>query len=561
MDVIATLLKITGGLCLFLYGMKVMSDGIQRAAGDRLQRFLNLITGNRFSAVFTGFAITAIIQSSSATTVMVVSLVNAGLLNLTQSIGLIMGANIGTTVTAWIVSLIGFSLQLSQLALPAVGIGFICSIVKWKHRDVGEFILGFGLLFMGLDFLTKSMPVLGDNIYIISKISDMGFLTYVIGMGFGMVITLILHSSSATTAIILTMAFNGIVSYELAASMILGANIGTTIDAALASIGTKTNARRAALVHVLFNVFGTCWALPLLKPLLALVDLITPGTMTPGMLNDPQVTAHLAMLHTVFNLINTIIFLPFVNYFAKFVTFLIKDNPNEAAEPAQYRFTLASGKMQNTPEMQIIFAEKEVRDMANLVLLMFSRFNKVMQSLFEMENRQAVVTSLGVELKQKEEYADQMRDQIGAFLMLCAREQLNSRSEHRISQLLRVISDLEEISDDCCSLSFILENGVKDDLVIKRKEMSALVPYLNQVEDFLNLVKDNLGHKLSSTTLAYARELEDEIDLNRDKLRKLGRKRLESGKNVKTELLFIDIVRRIEKLGDYCLEIAETLAG
>jgi phosphate:Na+ symporter len=178
-----------------------------------------------------------------------------------------------------------------------------------------------------------------------------------------------------------------------------------------------------------------------------------------------------------------------------------------------------------------------------------------------MQNRQAIVASLGLELKQKEEYADQMRDQIGAFLMICAREQLNPRSEHRISQLLRIVSDLEEISDDCCSLSFILENGVKDNLVIKKKEMDALVPYLNQVEDFLNLVKDNFGRKLSASTLAYARELENEIDKNRDKLRRLGRKRLESGKNVKTELLFIDIVRRIEKLGDYCLEIAETLAG
>jgi len=560
MVIISTLLKITGGLCLFLYGMKVMSDGIQRAAGDRLQRFLNLITGNRFTAVFTGFAITAIIQSSSATTVMVVSLVNAGLLSLKQAIGLIMGANIGTTVTAWIVSLIGFSLKLSELALPAVGIGFICSIIKWKHRNIGEFILGFGLLFMGLDILTKSMPALGDNIYIITKVSDMGFLSDVIGMVFGMTITLLLHSSSATTAIILTMAFNGIVGYELAAAMILGANIGTTIDAALASIGTKTNAKRAALVHVLFNVIGTCWALPLLKPILAVVDFVTPGSMTPGMIHDPMVTAHLAMLHTVFNVTNTIIFLPFVNYFARFVSFLIKDNPAEAAGPAQYRFTYASGKIQNTPEMQIVFAEKEVRDMANHVLLMFSSFNKVIQSLFETSDKLTAVTDLGVELKQKEEYADQMRDQIAAFLMTCAREQLNPRTEHRVSQLLRVVSDLEEISDDCCSLSYILENGVNENLIIKKKEMDALVPYLNQVENFLNLVKDNLGRRLSATTLSYARELENEIDLNRDKLRKLGRKRLESGKDVKTELLFIDIVRRIEKLGDYCLEIAETIA-
>jgi len=562
MAVFYTILKITGGLCLFLYGMKVMSDGIQRAAGDRLQRFLNFMTGNRLMAVLTGFAITAIIQSSSATTVMVVSLVNAGLLNLTQSIGVIMGANIGTTVTAWIVSLIGFSLQLSEMALPAVGIGFICSIVKWKHRNWGEFILGFGLLFMGLDLLTKSMPALGGgNFNFITNVSNLGFFSYLIGMFAGMAMTLLIHSSSASTAIMLTMAYNSVISYEMAASMILGANIGTTIDAALAAIGTKTNAKRAALVHVLFNVLGTFWALPLLKPLLALVNIVTPGAMTPGMINDPMIPTHLAMLHTVFNLTNTIIFLPFVNYLARLVTVIIKDNPNEDGVSQHYRLMNMSGKLQNTPEMNIVRAEKEVRDMAALAMSMFNRFSGVLQSLLDAKNRQAVVADLGTELKRKEEYADEMRDQIGAFLMECARKQLNYRSERRISQLLRVISDLEDMTDDCCSMSFLLENGVMKGQIFSKKEMDALSPYLKQVEDFLNLVQENLGRTLSKETLQSARELEEAIDKNRNKLRKMGRKRLESGKNVRTELLFIELVRRIEKLGDYCSEIAETLAG
>jgi phosphate:Na+ symporter len=559
MAIIIVLLEITGGLCLFLYGMKVMSDGIQRAAGNRLQRFLNFMTGNRFIAVLTGFAITAIIQSSSATTVMVVSLVNAGLLNLVQSIGVIMGANIGTTVTAWIVSLVGFSLNLSEIALPAVGIGFICGIVKWKYRDMGDFILGFGLLFMGLDFLTRAMPALGNSFDFITRVSNMGFISHLIGMSVGLAMTLIAHSSSAATAIMLTMAYNGVISYEMAASMILGANIGTTIDAALASIGTKTNAKRAALVHVLFNVLGTCWALPLLKPLLALVDFITPGTIA-GVVNDPMVPTHLAMFHTVFNLTNTILFLPFVNYLAALVTFIIKDDP-ETVEPEHYRLTYTSGTIQNTPEINIVRAEKEVCDMAGLVLSMFTSFSGVLQSLLEAQDKRAAVIGLGDELKQKEEYADEMRDQIGAFLMECARVQLNPRSEYRISQLLRVISDFEDMTDTCCSLSFILERGVKNGQIIKKKEMEALAPYLKQVEDFLNLVQENLGNTLSADTLQKARQMESEINKNRDKLRKLGHKRLESGKDVKTELLFIDIVRRIERLGDYCLEIAETLAG
>jgi phosphate:Na+ symporter len=540
--------------------MKVMSDGIQRTAGDRLQRILNFMTANRFIAVFTGFAVTALIQSSSATTVMVVSLVNAGLLSLTQSIGVIMGANIGTTVTAWIISLIGFSLKLSEMALPAIGLGFVFSMIKWKHRDFGEFLLGFGLLFMGLDFLTRSMPALTTDFTFLADISNLGYITYVIGMFTGMIITLLLHSSSASTAIVLTMAFNNVIPYEMAASMILGANIGTTVDAALASIGTKINAKRAALVHVLFNVFGTLWAIPLLKPLLAVVDFITPGTIT-GIPNDPMVAVHLAMLHTVFNLINALLFLPFVNHFARLVSFIIKDDPKELAEPRHYHFIFSIAKIHSAPEIQIIRAEKEVRDMASLVMSMFTRFSSVLQSLLEIQDRKTVVKELSVELKQKEEYADEMRDKIGAFLMECAKNQLNRRTELRISKLLRVISSLEEMTDDCCSLSFLLENGVKEDRVIKEKEMNALVPYLNLVEKFLNLVKDALGHRLSVDTLQSARELENKIDKNRDKLRKLGRKRLESGKDVKTELLFIELVRRIEKLGDYCYEIAETLAS
>ncbi|MDR1868454.1 MAG: Na/Pi cotransporter family protein [Treponema sp.] len=560
MAVISTLLKIAGGLCLFLYGMKVMSDGIQRAAGDRLQRFLNFMTGNRYIAVLTGFAITAIIQSSSATTVMVVSLVNAGLLNLTQSIGVIMGANIGTTVTAWIVSLIGFSLNLSQMALPAVGIGFICSIVKWKHQNIGDFILGFGLLFMGLDFLTKSMPGVGGNINIITNLSNLGFLSYLIGMFAGLAMTLLIHSSSAATAIMLTMAFNGVVSYEMAASMILGANIGTTIDAALASIGTKTNAKRAALVHILFNVLGTCWALPLLKPLLALVNIVTPGSMTPGIIHDPMIPTHLAMLHTVFNVVNTVIFLPFVNHLARLVTFMIKDNADEDSEHKHYRLVYMSGKIQNTPEMNIMRAENEIRVMAGLALSMFARFSGVLQSLLDTQDKVAAVNDLGAELKKREEYADEMRDQISAFLMECAREQLNRRSEHRISRLLRVITDLEDMTDDCCSMSYQLENGVKKGQIFGKKEMDALAPYLKLVEDFLKLVQENLGRVLSEETLQKARKMEASINKDRNRLRRLGRKRLESGKDVKTELLFIELVRRIEKLGDYCSAIAEMLA-
>jgi phosphate:Na+ symporter len=540
--------------------MKVMSDGIQQGAGDKFRRALNFMTKNRAAGVVTGFVVTGIIQSSSAVTVMVVSFVNAGLLTLTQSIGVIMGANIGTTVTAWIISLIGFSMKISLLALPAIGIGFVCGLIKWKYRILGEAIFGFGLLFLGLDFLTKSMPQLGDSFNFIASVSGYGFLSTLIGMGTGLVITLIAHSSSASTAVIITMAYNSMVSYEMAASMILGANIGTTIDAALASIGTKTAARQAALVHVLFNVIGTCWALPFLKPLLALVDFITPGTMS-GMIHDPVVPAHMAMLHTVFNSVNTLLFLPFVKQYASLVSFIIKDKKGETSRSKHYRLEYKSGTMQNTPELNILNAEKEIRNMAGLASDMYGKFSAALYSMQETPLIEGAVHALTTDLKSDEEYADEMREALTAFLMECTKERLNPHSEGRVSRLIRIIADLEDMTDSCYSLSLLLERSVQKNHVFKNKEVTALIPYVALVEGFLNFIKDiKLGNEISGEQSAWARDLETRIDKSRNKLRKLSRKRIEAGKDVKTELLFIDLVRRIERLGDYCYSIVEALA-
>jgi phosphate:Na+ symporter len=559
MELIGTVFSIAGGLCLFLYGMKVMSDGIQQAAGERLQRVLGFMTRNRFVGVLTGFAVTAIIQSSSAVTVMVVSFVNAGLLTLTQSIGVIMGANIGTTITAWIVSLVGFSLDISAVALPAVGIGFVMRIVKWKHRDLGEVILGFGFLFMGLDFLTRSMPSLGDSVGIIARASNLGFLSVLIGAGAGLLMTLITHSSSASTAIMLTMAFNGLVDYRMAAAMILGANIGTTIDAALASIGTRTAAKQAALVHVLFNVIGTVWALPLLGPLLVLVELVTPGTVVPGMVRNPMIPTHLAMFHTVFNVVNTLLFFPFVKPFAALVSMIVKDD-KPAPAPRHYRLVNRAASIQDTPELGIVRAEKEIRDMVGIVSSMYVRFSGVLKTLRETGGREKAVAELVTEMREREEYIDEMREALTSFLIECTRERLNPRSEHRVSQLLRIIGDLEDMSDDCYSVSLLIERSVKKDHIFREKEMGALVPYVGLVEEFLSLLGEQLGRPPSRERLEYARDLEEKIDSSRNRLRKLGRKRIEAGVNVKTELLFIDLVRRIEKIGDYCFDIAAALS-
>ncbi|MDR2798281.1 MAG: Na/Pi cotransporter family protein [Treponema sp.] len=554
--------RIAGSLGLFLYGMKVMSEGIQHTAGSKFQQVLGFMTGNRVTAVLTGFVVTAIIQSSSATTVMVVSFVNAGLLTLTQAIGVIMGANIGTTITGWIISLVGFTLSISALALPAVGLGFVMRMLKWKHRVLGEVFLGFGILFLGLDFLTKSMPRLSpEALSFIASVSNQGLVSTLIGTGIGLVMTVITHSSSASTAIMLTLAHNGLIGYSMAAAMILGANIGTTIDAALASIGTKTIARQAALVHVLFNVIGTVWALILFQPLLLLVDWITPGEV-----NETGITTQLAMFHSVFNLINTLLFFPFVKPFAALVSFLIKDTETASVSSIRgpYILEYKSGSIQDTPELNILRAEKEIRDMAGLAAAMYQEISTAFPSLQQRtpgDDKETTVETLVLDMGKQEQYADEMREELTRFLIECTRQQLSPQTERKVSLLLRIVADLEDVTDDCFSVALLLERSVKKNLSFKHKEMEALMPYMGMVEASLSFVQDHLGHPLNPEQAVYAKDLEGKIDKSRNKLRKLGRKRIEAGQDVKTELLFIDVVRRIENLGDYCYDIAVALSG
>ncbi len=550
-----------------MYGMKVMSDGIQQASGERLQRALNFMTGNRFIGVLSGLVITFLIHSSAAVSVMVVSFVNAGLLTVKQSIGVIMGTNIGTTLTAWMVSLLGFGIDISSFALPAVGIGFIMRAVKWRYRDFGSAIMGFGFLFLGLNFLTTSLPeITPEAVSFIADLSGRGALSVLIGVGAGAVVTLMMNSSTATTILIITLASKGVINFEMSAAMILGANIGTTVSAPIAAIGAKPAAKQTALVHVLFNVIGALIVIIFFKPFIWLVDHIIPGDVDTAALllgNEKaraMIAFHLTMFHTAFNLVTTLVLLPFVKQFAALVSWLVKDRRDVSGENVPYKLEYQSNILQDTPELNIIRAEKEIRDMAGLVSSMYAAFSSGLQSLKKTGDKEEAVTFLVENMKRKEEYADQMREALTAFLMECTREQLNSRSEQWVSQLLRIIADLEDMTDDCYSVGLLLERSVKKNQIFREKEMNALSPYMNLVEDFLVLLRECLGQNLTEEQIGRARDLESEIDKSRNKLRRLGRKRIEAGVDVKTELLFIDLVRRIEKLGDYCYDIAEALS-
>jgi phosphate:Na+ symporter len=554
MVLIGSLVQIAGSLGLFLYGMKVLGDAIQQSAGDGLQKTLRYMTGSRLSAVFTGAAVTAVIQSSSATTVMVVSFVNAGILTLRQAIGVIMGANIGTTVTAWIVSLIGFTLNISKLALPAIGAGFLIRHVKWKHQETGNVFIGLGLLFLGLDALTRAMPkITASSLSFMANFDGGGiiFISAAVGLG----VTVLLHSSSASTAIVLTMSFNGVIDYRQAAAMILGANIGTTVDAVLASIGTKTTARRTALVHVLFNVIGVLWALLLFDPFLRLVAFITPDVSLVDGRFSGEVTSYLAMFHTVFNVANALLFFPFVRPFAYLVSVLVKDTGDDRAGLGAYHFEIKTAGMRETPELYLVRLEKEIRDMAGIV---FDMYGRVRDSLAVQDVQGA--NELAAELAKKTDYVSSMREELTDFLMQISRRHINRKTLFTISCLLRIISDLKDMAADCYSMGVIIQTSVRKNRTFERAEVEALAPYMGQVREFLAFVYEHMGAELAQEQNDFAARLENEIDISRNALRKLGRRRIEQGGiNVRTELLFIDLVRRIEKLGDYCYSISKSL--
>ena len=548
---------------MFLFGMKIMSEGLQKSAGERMRKALNFMTGNRFVGLFTGFLATAIIQSSSAFSVIVVSFVNAGLLTLTQSVGVFFGTNIGTTLTGWIISIIGFKFSIDSLALPAIGIGFILSVIKWKHRSIGDFLLGFGFLFLGLHFLTIGMgtdtakTMLDFNA--IGALRDHRYLAIMIGFGVGLVMTLIINSSTAAITLIMALAFQDIIMYEMAAGMVLGANLGTTLDAPLASLAGNTNSKRAALVHVLFNIIGIAWALPLLVPLLNLVNIILPGN---PWLDAESIPLHIAGLHTTFNIINTTLFIPFVNQYARLVTFLIPEKKKSDKELSDhYSFAYLSTGTTNSPELNIMRAEKEICDMAGVVSFMYSNFSTALRGLrgYSGADKEQAVVALCEELEKKEKYVDEMRETLTDVLVECSRVKLNPRSETRVTRLLRVISSLEEMSDECYSISRLLEKSVLKNCLFKDKEMDELIPYVGQVEEFLGLMEKQLGRSPTLEQRFRAAELERNIDKSRKKLNRMGRKRIEAGGNVKTELLFIDLVRRIEKLGDFCFDIAKAV--
>ena len=537
-----------GSLCLLLFGMNMLSNGIQKGAGSGLQKLLSKITGNRIKAVLTGIGVTAVIQSSGATTVMVVSFVNAEILTLEQAIGVIFGANIGTTVTAWIVSLFGFSFSISAAAVPLFGFGFILKYFKkFKIHNFADCFMGFALLFMGLGLLKESLAIEGQTTRILAAISNWGVFGILTGVLIGILVTALIHSSSAMTAIVLTMAANNSLSWELSAAIILGSNIGSTIDAIMSSINASTNARRTAFVHVAFNLTGTLLALCFFKPFLNLIDLIVPGTP------NQNITTHISMLHTIFNICVTIIFLPFVNQIAAISRKVILDSSDHDdlhyKIPAILPFSHASADIYG---MQI---QREISKMAAKVMEMFDRIINSFNQKKNVDDQTVIIENL-------ENYIDEMDESITDFLQKCYRlPTANNHDRKLFSKLMHITEALENLSDECCSIMHTLEKYLnKSEKMYSEKRIKELSEYLELVrvffEQIITFFTLSFNQKeLSKDEQNSLNKFEEKIDDMKKDYKKASRKRIENGGDVKSELQYIDMIKKIERAGDCVFSI------
>ena len=569
---ILQIFTLLGALGMFLYGMNLMSSGLQKAAGDRLRGFLSAMTSNPFKGVMTGLGITTIIQSSSATTVMVVSFVNAGLLTLAQAIGVIMGANIGTTVTAWMVSWLGFKADISVLAVPMMLFGFLFSNSKKDQRkNIGELIIGFSLLFLGLSFMKESVPDLRETPQVLEFVrnwSSYGFGSVLLFLAFGTILTLVLQSSSATMAITLIMLSMGWIPFEMACAMVLGENIGTTITANIAASVGNTFAKRAALSHTIFNVFGVIWALILFKPFLRLVGIITenvfgvPNPAAEGFVvtdsNSPEGTAALyglSMLHTLFNLTNTLILIWFTKSIAKAVSWIIKAPKNQEKEVFRLQY-ISAGPLA-TPELSVEQAFEEIINFARISKngadYAKSAINEADSDKFE---------ELRKKLVKYEEISDRIEYEIATFLNKVSAEEISESTSIKIKAMYKIIGELESLGDSGETLSRILSRKN-----IHKKEFdSESIKNLNAMADAVNATYDvmieNLtaAHKGELVEISNAYNAEDRINTLRNNLRDSVIENIDSkGDNYQASVYFIDIINTYEQMGDFMINVSQDL--
>ena len=566
---ILQIFTLLGALGMFLYGMNLMSSGLQKAAGDKLRAFLSAMTSNPAKGVLTGLGVTSVIQSSSATTVMVVSFVNAGLLTLAQAISVIMGANIGTTVTAWLVAWLGFKADISILAVPMMLFGFLFSNSKKNQRqNIGELIVGFSLLFLGLSFMKNSVPDLRETPQVLEFVTTWashGFGSVLLFLVFGTVLTLVLQSSSATMAITLIMLSMGWIPFHMACAMVLGENIGTTITANIAASVGNTQAKRAAMSHTIFNVFGVIWALILFKPFTALVGKIIelfglPNPAAEGfavvdgdMSSSTAALYGLSMLHTLFNTINTLILIWFIKLIEKAVVWIIKPK-NQDKEPFRLKY-ISAGPLA-TPELA---AEQAFDEIIHFAQISRNGLGYAKQAISADAKH---FDELREKLVKYEEISDRIEYEIAAFLNGVSAGDISEATSMKIKAMYKIIGELESLGDSGEAISRMLSRRNEHKKTFSAETIDNINLMLEKVDSAYEVMIANLNaaHEGTLSSIANAYHAEEQINVLRNELREAEIEALEDNdKNYQTSVYYIDIINELEHMGDYMINISQSL--
>ncbi len=556
MDTFISLFSLVGSLGLFLFGMKTMSEGLEKFAGDRLRNILAAMTRNRFMGVFTGITVTALIQSSSATTVMVVSFVNAGLMNLAQAIGVIMGANVGTTVTAWIISAIGFKVDIAAMSLPmlAIGIPLIFSDNS-KRKSIGEFVFGFSFLFMGLSYMQQSATDLDIGAMVaamLAHVADGGFLTIILFVIVGALVTMLVQASAATMAITLMLFDMHIAGFglEQAAALAMGQNIGTTITAIMASITAGTQARRAALAHMFFNVFGVVVVMIIFYPFCNAVSWFVEQVLGAGDNN----LFKLSTFHSAFNIFNTVLLIGFVHQIEKLVCHMLPMKEKKS----EHGLKFITGGLLSTAELSMLQARKEI-------VLFGERCQKAYNYVLSMHGieKKSDFEMLFQKVEKYENITDNMEYEIAHYLQQVSEGRLSDEGKRQVQRMLREVDELESIGDSCYNLAKTLsrkrENCEEHFTEDQLKNINVMEQLVSKA---LSLMLDTLrqpegeGHDI---TRSY--EIEDEINDLRQKLRNENSLNIAAGMyDYKLGAFYIDFINGLEALGDYVLNVVQSKA-
>jgi phosphate:Na+ symporter len=557
MDIVFQVLKLFGSLGLFLYGMTLMSEGLQKVAGDKMRSILAAMTSNPFKRILTGLFITSIIQSSSATTVMVVSFVNAGLLTLTQSVGVIMGANIGTTVTAWLVSLLGFKMDISAISIPLIGFGFVLMMFNSKKRkSLGELVIGFALLFLGLAFLKNSVPDLKSTPEVLEFLktwTSFGFFSVLIFVGIGTLLTIVLQSSSATMALTLVMSSYGWIPFEMAAAMVLGENIGTTITANIAATVANVSARRAALAHTVFNLFGVTWVLIFYKPVLLIVSKVVLGVFG----DDPFLSADatlfgISTLHTLFNLTNTLLLVWFTPQIVKIVTYVIKTKDTEET----FRLQFIHGGLLSTSELSLTQAKQEI---INFAKLSKKELEYAQQAIRESEKES--FDKIFDKLEHYEQITDKIELEIANYLNKIAEGELSEEGGRRLQAMYKIISEIESIGDSGFSIARILQRKRDHKLSFDPEMENKLDKMFMLLDNAFNVMIENLDKGYEKLTdISNAENCETDINVLRNELKDEHLLNLENkAYGYQIGVYYMDVVAECEKVGDYIINVSEAI--